>query len=55
MRRLVIALALALGACSREPDFDDRFQQANARISEAAQDIDAQVSGTPEPGDAATR
>lgn len=52
MRRRIIlpALlpALLLSACSREPDFDERYRAANARIGEAAAEIDAQVSGTPE-------
>ena len=48
MRGWAILLALVLAACSREPDFDERYEAAKSRIGEAAAEIDAQVSGVPE-------
>lgn len=48
MRGWPLVVALLLAACDREPDFDERYRAANARIGEAASEIDAQVSGTPE-------
>lgn len=43
---------LALSACQREPDFDERYDAANARMRDMAGQIDAQIAGTgtPSPG-----
>lgn len=50
-RALPVAMAalLALAACHREPDFDERYDAASAKISQAAADIDAQIAGTSAP------
>ena len=49
MRPRALLLALLLCACRREPDFDERYRQANERISKAEAEIEAQVSGTATP------
>lgn len=42
----VLALALSLGGCKREPDFDERYDTASKAIVEKAKVIDRQISGT---------
>lgn len=54
MRRGMPALGIllaALGACSREPDFGQRYQDVSARIEASAGAIDAEIqaSETPAP------
>lgn len=49
---LLLAAAVALSGCKREPDFEERYEAANSRIVKTARDIDAQVSGTPPSEDA---
>ncbi|MCJ2186416.1 hypothetical protein [Novosphingobium beihaiensis] len=49
----LLTLAAALSACGkREPTFDERYQDASARISGTAAEIDARIeaSGTPQDG-----
>ncbi|MEJ2410165.1 MAG: hypothetical protein P8Y58_12055 [Novosphingobium sp.] len=42
-----LMLAPALGGCSqRQPDFDTRYEQANARIRQESDRIDAQIAAT---------
>ena len=44
MRLPVLAmLALALGACQSEPDFDERYSDAEQKIRKTASDIDGQL------------
>jgi len=58
MRHWVVVLfALALAGCKREPNFDERFDAAQARISKAAEAIDSEISASeaamPDPSEAA--
>jgi PBP1b-binding outer membrane lipoprotein LpoB len=49
MRRLivpVVTLAAVLGGCSREPDFDERYNSASRTIVERAKAIDSQIAAT---------
>lgn len=48
---LPMAFASTLSACKREPDFDERYQAADAKIRQSAQEIDAQVAGTGAPAE----
>lgn len=48
---LVLPL-LALGGCQREPDFEERYKDASAQISQSAREIDAQIAGTDAPSQA---
>jgi hypothetical protein len=52
MRRLCFAmlLPLALGACQREPDFDQRYDAARAKVRDTAAEIDRQIAGVPTSG-----
>lgn len=43
---LPMAFLSTLSACKREPDFDERYEAADAKIRQSAQEIDAQVAGT---------
>ena len=45
-RAAFLLLLAGLGACSSEPDFDERYGAASARITETAHDIDASIAGT---------
>lgn len=52
MRTFACALlgaAVMLGACSREPDFDERYEQASRTIVDRAKAIDAQITATGAP------
>lgn len=44
-----LAMALVLGGCQREPDFDARYKSAQDRIARTAADIEAQVDATGAP------
>ena len=48
---LVLCL-LALSACQREPDFDERYDATSEKMRNMAEEIDAQIAGTgtPTPG-----
>lgn len=50
---IVIGGLLSLAGCTNEPDFDERYDAASARIQAAAQDIDAQIAATGAPLEAA--
>lgn len=41
-----LSLLAGLTACSAEPDFDERYEAANAKITKTARDIDARIAGT---------
>lgn len=43
---------LAISGCRREPDFDQRYDAANRKMRNMAEQIDAQIAGTgtPTPG-----
>ena len=43
MRVGVAVLCLALAACSSEPTFDERYEAAEERITEKANEIDAEL------------
>ena len=46
----ILALGLlSLSACRREPDFDERYQEADAKVRDMAGQIDAQITGTGTP------
>lgn len=52
---LALTLAMALTACGkRQPDFDERYDAASARISEAATDIDTRIAASGSPQGEAT-
>ena len=40
---------LSLGACSSEPDFDERFDEAKANIEATAKSIDADLGQQAQP------
>lgn len=44
-----LLLTAALGACNREPAFDERFADAAASISASAEAIDAEIMATDSP------
>ncbi len=44
-----LLLTAALGACNREPAFEERFQDAAASISASAEAIDADILATDGP------
>lgn len=46
---LALPLMGTLSACKREPDFEERYKAANAKINQSAAEIDAQVAGTGAP------
>lgn len=46
---VLLAMLGILSACSREADFDKRYDDASAKMSEMARDIDAQVAATSVP------
>ncbi len=53
----MLALPILLGACHGEPSFDDRYTEAETRISETAAEIDrtlAQQQSATTPTDPAT-
>lgn len=43
MRIAVLALVVALCACSREPSFDERYSEAENEIEERARELDEQL------------
>ena len=43
MRVGVAVLCLALAACSSEPTFDERYEAAEERITEKANELDAEL------------
>ena len=43
MKMGVAVLCLALAACSAEPTFDERYEAAEERITEKANEIDAEL------------
>jgi len=45
----LLAVALALSGCKAQPDFDERYDAANARIEKTAKEIDAQIAATDSP------
>ena len=45
----MVLLLLALSACRREPNFDERYDAANAKLRNMAGQIDAQIAGTGAP------
>lgn len=45
----LLGAALALGGCKDKPDFDERYDAAKAKISQAAGEIDAQITATDAP------
>lgn len=45
----VVLLLAALTACSSEPDFDERYDAASAKITQTARDIDSRIAGTEAP------
>ncbi|WP_177198411.1 hypothetical protein [Novosphingobium sp. CF614] len=47
----VLPLALSIAACKREPDFDERYDAANTKVRQTAQEIDARIAGTGTPPD----
>jgi PBP1b-binding outer membrane lipoprotein LpoB len=52
MRRFVVpllALVAILGGCKREPDFDERYDNASKAIVEKAKAIDSQIAATGAP------
>ena len=57
MRRIAALALLILAACNSEPDFDERFEKAEAETRQLATEIDAELAkaeaGKPQP-DAAT-
>ena len=54
MRRIAALALLTLAACSSEPDFDERFEKAEAETRQLATEIDAELArkeaGKPQPG-----
>lgn len=46
---LPVLLVAALSACKREPDFDQRYRDAGAKIGQTAEEIDRQIAGTGTP------
>lgn len=46
MRTLFVAVlaCCALGACKKEPSFDERYEAARQEIDRTAREIDAQIS-----------
>lgn len=44
-----LLLSAALGGCNREPDFDERFDEASSTISASAEAIDAEIGATDRP------
>lgn len=50
----ILALALALAGCSREPSFDERYAKTEQQLSEKALAIDRDLAAAKEPGAAAT-
>ncbi|EJL23245.1 hypothetical protein [Novosphingobium sp. AP12] len=52
MRRLiapVVMIAAVLGGCSREPDFDERYNSVSKTIVKKAKAIDSQIAATGAP------
>ena len=47
----VLAVALILCGCGREPDFDQRYEEAETAIREKAAAIDAEFSEVEKPGE----
>jgi len=43
MRRLTAAALLLCAACGEEPDFDERYEQAQEKIGTKARAIDAEL------------
>ena len=41
-----LLLSAALGGCNREPDFDERFDDASSTISASAEAIDTEIRAT---------
>ena len=44
MRVPVLCLLLSLAACSSEPDFDERYEQAEQKIRDKAAELDAELA-----------
>ena len=44
-----LLLAAAVGGCSREPAFDERFEEVTTSISASAAAIDAEIMATDSP------
>ncbi len=53
MRIAVLAVAVALCACSREPSFDERYSGAENEIEERARELDEQLQEADSNGAAA--
>ncbi|ARU15983.1 hypothetical protein [Croceicoccus marinus] len=53
MRRIAALALLMLAACNSEPDFDERFEKAEAETRQLATEIDAELAkaeaGKPQP------
>lgn len=47
MRAAACITLLALCACNAEPDFDERFEKADAETRQLAQEIDGQLEASP--------
>jgi len=47
MKRLSIIALLLLFACKAEPDFDERYEAAEKKIRETADEIDAELESGP--------
>lgn len=45
---LALPLVMTIGACKREPDFDERYRAASAKVTQTAEEIDAQITGAPQ-------
>ncbi|MCT2401075.1 hypothetical protein [Novosphingobium mangrovi (ex Huang et al. 2023)] len=46
-----LTFALTLAACKREPDFNERYEAASAKVTQTAREIDDRIAatGVPEP------
>lgn len=53
MRRLLVLVLVPplLGACRQEPDFDQRYAQAERQIRQSAREMDASLASTAAPGE----
>ncbi len=47
LRLGMLACLALLGACHRQPDFDDRYAAAQKKIEATSQAIDARLAGPP--------
>ena len=55
MRLMALAILVVLGACKREPTFDERYEAAEKQIRDTAKDIDTEISQTGTPTVAASQ